>query len=312
MTRMRAVCTLSLLLLSCLPVLGSAGSEQPGSSDLFARIVALQEAARQVAASCGGDERMAEIVAQLSALYAELPQDRHGTLDQGGEACADAAPIDSLPFCDFGWTSEHVDDYTPPTACGTSSAPDVVYAYTSPIDQSVGVSLCGSGFNTILYVWEWCPGPAPAQLVCCNDDAPVCAPQSCCPSVFMRAGVTYYIIVDGAGTDHGQYVLHVGPSQQCPSEPCPPCSVACPPGALAEGEGCPPAFPDYYNAGCFWSPFNATALGCGQTVCGSSYYNGYVDHDAYIVTITQRDSLIWCMNAEFDFRMDMHQFFTAG
>ncbi len=311
MINQRIFCVL-ILILSSVPLLARPTVEDASSDDLYARIADLQNQLARISAECGGEQAMLPIVDQLNALYSQLPRDREGSLDQGGDNCTDAAPIDSLPYCDFGSTIEFFDDFVPPVNCGLSTAPDVVYSYTSPTNQIVSVSLCGSSFNTILYVWELCPGPPPANLVCCNNDGATCAPQSCCPNVFMRAGYTYYIIIDGAGSESGDYVLHVGAPGACPNEPCPPCSVLCPTGALAEGEGCPSGYPDNYNAGCFNYPFHATTLNCGETRCGTAFWGSHLDHDAYIVTITERDSLTWCISAEFDFIAQAHQYFSAG
>jgi hypothetical protein len=282
------------------------------------RIRQLQQEARQVTLSCGGEARIAEIFAQIDELNRQNPQPRHrdGALDQGGEACSDARVITALPFCDTGTTVGAVDDYAPPPNCvQNSNAPDVVYAYTPTVTQAVDVSLCGSSYNTVLHIWDGCPytGIPP---VCCNDDAGSCAPASCCPAVIMYAGQTYYIVVDGAGTASGSYILHVEPAGPlgCPSGPClTNCVVNCPPGATQEGEGCPPSFPDYYNAGCYGFPFAATPISCGQTICATSYWDSLnQDHDAYIITLTQRDSLSWCIFAQFDVQIELHQYFAAG
>ena len=61
--------------------------------------------------------------------------------------------------------------------------------------------------------------------------------------VFLPTGATVYVVVDGYGDDAGDYTLTVDLATPCP--------LACPPGALPEGE---PAFqsdvPDTYNCGC--------------------------------------------------------------
>jgi hypothetical protein len=276
---------------------------------IYQRFAELQAEARQVATACGGDDAVAVIYRQIDEWVARLPREREPALDQGGDDCSTAELITTLPYCDHGSTLEATDTYTPP--CDpTGTAPDVVYRFTPATNMTVSISLCGSAFNTVLHIYQQCPD-VPGILVCCNDD--LCGVQSCCPVVNLQASRNYYIVVDGAGTDRGDYTLNIGPQGACGNEPCPPCSVSCPSGAIAEGEGCPPGFPDNYNAGCYWFPFAATTLDCGETKCGSSYWDtAYQDHDAYIVTIHARDSLIWCMSAEFDFQMDVHQFFSAG
>lgn len=300
---------LILFCLALLPGLLWAVSQRADGGTIYERIARLQEEARQVAASCGGDEQFEAIHRQIAELQAQLPRDNRGSLDQGGDNCATASVITTFPFCDTGTTIGAANNYTPPCVAG-SNAPDVVYIFTPATNMTVSISLCGSSYNTVLYInRQFCPDIAESP-VCCNDD--FCGQQSCCPAINLIAGVPYYIIVDGAGTAAGNYTLHVGPQGTCGTGEC-PCTVTCPTPSLSEGEGCPPGNPDNYNAGCYWFPFNATPLPCNQTICGSSYWDtAYQDHDAYIITLTQRDSLRWCMYAEFDVQMDVHQFFSAG
>ena len=152
---------------------------------------------------------------QLTPVQPKEPE-RNNSLDQGGETCATATPILTLPYCDTGTTAGHVNDYIPP--CNTpSTAPDVVYRIVPPVTSVIGVSLCGSSYNTVLHIWRGCPG-AGGVLVCCNDD--FCGPQSCCQNVTLAANETYYIIVDGNGAAAGNYTLSVSLGGGCPP-PCP-------------------------------------------------------------------------------------------
>jgi hypothetical protein len=79
---------------------------------------------------------------------------RHGRgnpLDQGGETCATAMVIPSLPFCDRGTTVGHVNDYNPPCD-GNSRAPDVVYSFHPTQQVVISASLCGSSYRTLLHI----------------------------------------------------------------------------------------------------------------------------------------------------------------
>jgi hypothetical protein len=141
-----------------------------------------------------------------------LNPEYRGSLDQGGDSCANATVILSLPYCDEGTTYWYADNYTPP--CGPSGGRDVVYRYHNLLAQTVTISLCGSYFNTILHVWRGCPNQG-GSIVCCNDNTS-CAPNgtaSCCQSVSLPVlpiGQYYYIIVDGAGfAAAGHYILNV-------------------------------------------------------------------------------------------------------
>ncbi|UCG15166.1 MAG: hypothetical protein JSV19_07690, partial [Phycisphaerales bacterium] len=139
----------------------------------------------------------------------------------GGETCATATPITSLPFSDVGDTAGAVNDYDEACPFTGSTAPDQVYSYTPTVDVTVDITLGkGSLYDTKLYVYEnTCPG----TVVASNDDA---CPNyvSAVQGVNMTAGNTYYIIVDGFGTASGVYAIDVteatpGARQtQCPSD----------------------------------------------------------------------------------------------
>lgn len=116
--------------------------------------------------------------------------------------------IPSLPYTDTGTTAGYNDDFT--TICFPGgSAPDVVYRFTPNVDMTVDVSLCGSSYNTVLSVWRDCPGTDQPILICCNDDSPDCAPQSCCSGIDLARSIAYYFVVDGAPGQSGNYQLTV-------------------------------------------------------------------------------------------------------
>ncbi|RPH96173.1 T9SS C-terminal target domain-containing protein [candidate division KSB1 bacterium] len=116
--------------------------------------------------------------------------------------------------CDF-----HEDyDYACPYP---SSAKDVVFRYDSPITQQVYMSLCPSEFDTKLYVYEdACTGTP----VACSDDALSCPGsmgsfRSYIPALTLLAGHTYFVVIDGYGTNCGWACLE--------SAVLPPCDVSC-------------------------------------------------------------------------------------
>ncbi len=144
-------------------------------------------------------QRLSEIVDQLDD--GRMP---NRPLDQGGETCATAVVINSLPYCDPGTTVGAIDDY----GCTTNPqyGPDVVYAYTPTVTEQVTVSLCGgTTYDSRIIVSQGCP-TAGGVNVLCNDD--YCSLQSC-GTVTMTAGLTYYIIVDAYSTGTGPYVIKV-------------------------------------------------------------------------------------------------------
>jgi hypothetical protein len=158
---------------------------------------------------------------------------------QGGDTIATATVIPSLPYTDSGTTAGYVDNYQ--ASCFyASGAPDVVYRYTAMGTFDLGITLCGSTFDTGLYVYD-----AAMHEIACNDD--YCGLQSQVDRVPMVAGETYYIVVDGYGNASGAYMLSImvftGPD------------IWCPPGGSDEGE--PPLVDDYvdaYNGGCNTPP----------------------------------------------------------
>ncbi len=198
---------------------------------------------------------------------------------QGGDTIFDATVISSLPYNDAGTTTGYVNDYS--SACVyDAGAPDVVYTYTPTEDGALDISLCGSTYDTGLYVFD-----AGLVEVACNDD--FCGLQSQLTAPVM-AGVQYYIVVDGYSTANGDYTITVLWHQ--------PCILECPGGdAVAEGEpDLMDGYVDHYNGGCNSAGFpfqnlidnnNDGAL----TLCGvSGWYSSpggaqYRDTDWFIL-----------------------------
>ncbi len=188
---------------------------------------------------------------------------------QGGETCATATIIAALPYCDAGSTVGHVNDYAPPCVTGVA-APDVVYSYTPAVTQAITVSLCFSLYNTALHVWRGCP-LAGGVNICCSDN--LCGLQSCCNSLVLVGGITYYFIVDGSnfggGAVAGNYLITVVPGTQCPTQPC-------------DTNLCP--YPDRdidpINDVCTG---NIPILACEDTVCGM--ISPTTDRDWYAIDI---------------------------
>ena len=143
----------------------------------------------------------------------------HSAERQGGDTCGTAMVITALPFADTGTTAGYVDDYDEACPYTGSTSPDVVYEYSPTADQLVDVFLCNSGYDTKVFVYEdTCPNG-----VSCKDDAYYCEElgndyRSYLSCVLMRAGHTYYIVVDGYGGESGTYDLTVteGACDGCP------------------------------------------------------------------------------------------------
>jgi len=122
-----------------------------------------------------------------------------------GDTCANPIAVTQLPYTATGNTCDYTHDYVGSGCVPTATAPDVVYAYTPTANGSINVSLCGSSYDTVLYVRA---GDCLAGTeIGCNDDA--CGLQSELLGLPVTAGVTYYIFVDGYSAACGDYSLSI-------------------------------------------------------------------------------------------------------
>jgi len=170
-----------------------------------------------------------------------------GTPDgrEGGETLETALVIDSLPYVDTGNTCDNIDDYD--EMCPyQGNAPDVVYSFSSAEYGEMNLSLCSEGnqYDTKIFIYQ--DGVTPGSPWACNDD--YCSNSwtpyaSYLGYVPVFPGHVYYILIDGYGSDCGQYELQM--------EWVEPCVVTCPETAVPEGE--PPlvdGYVDEHNCGC--------------------------------------------------------------
>jgi len=129
---------------------------------------------------------------------------------EGGETIDDPFFVEVLPFLDAGNTCDNLDDYDETCPYGDSISPDVVYVYIPPDDQLLTVDLCGSQYDTKVYVYEGVY--TPGEPLACNDDYytpgdPCGAWVSRLDAVPVTAGVPYFVVVDGWGGDCGDYQI---------------------------------------------------------------------------------------------------------
>jgi len=207
------------------------------------------------------------------------PNSAPGDGREGGETIADAWVITSLPFDDSGDTSDNIDDYDEVCPYSGSTSPDVVYSFTPDEDMCIDINLCTSLYDTKVYVYE--NMETPGAPYACNDDNDQCINlyRSWIEGLFVAAGNTYYIVVDGYYGYSGIYYLDVYEA------PCPePCEPICPAGAIDEGEPtCYTDYDDVYNGGCNATPnvFQTIPAAPVITICGESgvfSYDGGVDN----------------------------------
>lgn len=149
------------------------------------------------------------ILAVTPGMWAQTRGTGGNALDQGNDACP-AAVIPMAPYYIEGTTVGMSNDYS--STCGGSYAPDVIYEYTPAQTDYYSVSLCGTNWDTVLYLREGGVCPGDSQVVC-NDD--YCGLASTVWA-WLYAGHTYYIIVDGWGSGSaGFYRLHIVPYPAC-------------------------------------------------------------------------------------------------
>ncbi len=135
---------------------------------------------------------------------------------QGGETCASATTISSLPYVDVGSTVTAVDDYFASCPDGSQEGGrDRVYKYTTgPSVEYVDISLCQAvtNFDSKLMVYE---GACTGATYACRDDG--CQSpafpnpyNSTLTNLPLNPGTTYYIVVDGYNSgSSGNYRLNV-------------------------------------------------------------------------------------------------------
>jgi hypothetical protein len=216
---------------------------------------------------------------------------------QGGDTIFDATVIPGLPYSDTGTTAGYVNDYDEVCPYSGSTAADVVYVYTAAVSEPVDIDLCGSSYDTKLYVYD-----AGLALVACNDDFyggdPCGLYVSKLENVALTAGQTYYIVIDGYGTAFGAYVLDISGFV--------PCILECPAGAMLEGEPDPyDGYYDTYNGGCnadgTFQELQGDNVG-NLTFCGvSGWYNQgtYRDTDWFWILMGPTGAIDVTVDAEY-------------
>ncbi|MBU1984490.1 choice-of-anchor J domain-containing protein, partial [bacterium] len=139
-----------------------------------------------------------------------------------GETCENAIVILSLPFYATDSTNGHVNDYDEVCPYSGSLSPDVVYEFTPDADMLITVDLCLSDdYDTKVYIYEG--SCVQGTAIACNDD--ICGLntfRSYLGDVPVRRWQTYYIVVDGYGSQAGVYDLTI--TSSAPAM-CPPNSM---------------------------------------------------------------------------------------
>jgi len=200
----------------------------------------------------------------------------------GGDTCATATTIVVIPYSDTDTTATATDNYD---GCWSSGARDVVYAFTPPSDMSVDISLCGSSFDTVLYVYE---GSCTGDEVACDDDGCASSDESQVLGVPLNAGTTYYIVVDGKDTpDDGNYTLSI--SETTPLPPAPECAASSmfsqPPAEPYEMMRLMPSSQGYYLG-------MESFSGLTGNICGISWWGANIEPAASAACTRSPDDFI--------------------
>ena len=201
---------------------------------------------------------------------------------EGGETAEDAFVIAALPFSDTGNTSDNINDYDEVCPYTGSLSPDVVYVWTAAMDGAIDIDMCESGYDTKLYIYE--NAVTPGDPYACNDDADCdLAYRSALLGVPVTGGNSYYIVVDGYGSDMGDYIFTMN---ECP--PPPPPGLDCPAGGVLEGEPVLEAgYVDHYNGGCNSNPYVFQVMNfpvlCGKSGWYPTYDSKFRDTDWFPV-----------------------------
>lgn len=182
-----------------------------------------------------------------------------------GDTIDTAFLIATLPFHDIGTTIGYQDDYE--FSCPyTSPAPDVIYRYEPDHDQWITIDLCGSQYDTQVFVFD-----SEYNEIACNEIF-YSYPEPCgiyvsrinfCP---VSSGETYFIAVDGYIHSAGEYELNIWEEGIC--------EVACPSGIIEGEPALHDGYTDNFNGGCNSDGTPLNNLDANQlgeiTVCGTS------------------------------------------
>jgi hypothetical protein len=198
----------------------------------------------------------------------------------------DAEKVDDIldfPFCTAGGSVDGPSD----DFCNDCA--NVWFCYTASCDGVAIVDLCGSGYDTKVAAYDGCGEPTLGNQLACNDD--YCGLQSSIEFPVV-AGNEYLIEVGGylgASCNIGCGDISIS----CVV----PCQVECPSGAGDEGEPCG----DDTNGGCN-SPIPVFRdITCGETVCGTGWFDGSLrDTDWYRLVLNGFYEITWTVQAEFE------------
>ncbi len=144
--------------------------------------------------------------AAILAMAIRLPAVAAAGEGRSGDIIESPFFIVTTPYSVVGTTVDFTNDYDEACPYSGSTAPDVVYQYTPSQEVLATADLCGSSYDTKMYIYD-----SSLSLIACNDDFYVdldCGVNvSKIEYVHLDGGETYYLIVDGYGALGGEYHL---------------------------------------------------------------------------------------------------------
>jgi hypothetical protein len=165
--------------------------------------------------------------------------------------------------------------------CDLRPSEEIIYEVNIPNDGTWVFSLCGSDFDTYLYVGtHGCTAD-----IGYNDD--YCGLQSQLEAD-ITAG-TYYVDIE-AYSEYtcGNYVLTIWERV--------PCDLECPPEGVPEDEPCG----EDTNGGCNMATPTFEPIECGMTKCGTAWFDGSTrDTDWYVIEVADDTVFHFTVEAEF-------------
>lgn len=197
-----------------------------------------------------------------------------------GDTIEAAILIASTPYSDIGTTAGFADDYDEACPYSGSTSPDVVYAYTPSEEVLVTVDLCGSAYDTKVYIYD-----SALSLVACNDD--FYADLECgvmvskLEYVHLNGGETYYLVLDGYGGSSGEYRLEISALAAV--------HLAFPAAGFLEGEpDLISGYVDAYNGDVGHAQWILQSAGIGELYlppyfCESGWSASFADEDWFVV-----------------------------
>lgn len=136
------------------------------------------------------------------------------------DQCAGANPLTS----GVAWTMDTTGASStgdPAPSCQGNFGKGVWFKHVAPASGALAISTCGSGFDTVLQVFEGNCGRLEPVLNGCNDDnGPVCNGDQASVIISARAGATYTILVGGYRGASGSLTI-VARDAQPPDLVCP-------------------------------------------------------------------------------------------